>query len=178
MELVKRIKGFFYNLSLNKATKQNLAVQRQMINIEEAKTIGILYNATKPDEIIAISKFVDQLTAEKRKVYVLGYQNTKNKEDPGPKFFNKQALNFFEVPSDEKIDQFQKIKPDILICAFLGENLALEYIAASSPAKFRVGAFKHSKKNNLELTINIGTNQDLDYLLQQIHHFLKVINKK
>lgn len=178
MELVKRIKGFFYGLSLNRAVKNVANVKREMVNISDAKNVGILFNASKPNEVVTVTQFADQLRETNREVYLLGFQNKKDKEDPGPRFFNKESVNFFEVPSDTKIDGFQKNNLDILICAFKEECLPLEYIAATSKAKFRVGAFSQSKTNFYELMINTGSNQELKYLLQQVFHFLKVINKK
>lgn len=178
MQLVKQIKGFFYNLALNKAIKGVENVQRQMINIDHAKNIGILFNATKPEEVLTISKFVDQLKTQERNVHILGYQNLGSKNEAGERFFNNETVSFFGIPKDEKIVEFQKLNLDILICAFKDECLPLEYVAATSKARFRVGAFNQSKTNYYELMINTGSDNNLPYLLQQVHHFLKVINKK
>ena len=62
------------------------------------------------------------------------------------------------------------------IGAFVDECLPLEYLAATSRARFRVGSFNDSKTSYYELMINNQKNKDLKYLLQQINHFLKVIN--
>lgn len=178
MNLVKRIKTFFYNLSLRRAIKNIAGTKREMINIEAAKNIGILYNASKVNDVLSISKFEEQLKAQCKTVFKLGYQNQGGKEDPGVGIVNKNNINLFGIASDPKVDRFQSKKTDILICAFNDECLPLEYIAATSKAKFRVGAFNQSKTNYYELMINTGANQDLSYLLQQVLHFLKVINKK
>jgi hypothetical protein len=58
----------------------------------------------------------------------------------------------------------------------IDESLPLEYIVATSDAKFRVGAFSDAKTNYYELMINTQKNQSIKYLLDQINHFLKVIN--
>lgn len=152
-------------------------VKREMININAAKRVGVLYNATRASEIITVTQFAEKLKAEGKEIYIFGYQNDKNKEDIGLKLFNKNSVNFFGVPNDARIDGFQKIDLDILICAFKEECLPLEYIAATSKAKFRVGAFNKNKTNFFELMINTGENKDLLFLLQQTLHFLKVINK-
>ena len=164
-------------MSLNKALKNAVKIQRKMINIDKAKSVGIIFNATKIEDVMVVSQFSDKLRANGQEVYILGFQNIKSKEEPGPKTFNKNSVNWFGVPNDIKIDEFINIRKDILICAFKEECLPLEYIAASSKAKFRVGAFSQSKTNFYELMINIKPEQKLLYLLQQTLHFLKVINK-
>ena len=174
---MKKIKDFFYRLSLNKALKNATKIQREMINIDKAKSIGILFNATKHEDVRVVFKFSDKLRANGKQVYILGFQNIKSKEESGPKTFNRNSVNWYGVPSDAKIDGFVKIPKDILICAFKEECLPLEYIAARSKAKFRVGAFSQLKTNFYELMINIKPEQKLIYLLQQTLHFLKVINK-
>jgi len=75
-----------------------------------------------------------------------------------------------------KINDFHAKNFDILICAFIEDCLPLEYIAATSNARFRVGAFSKAKTNYFELMINTQKNENLEYLLDQINHFLKVIN--
>ena len=97
------------------------------------------------------------------------------KEETDARIFNRNQVSAFNIPSDTKVSDFQNIKLDILICAYKEGCLPGEYIAATSKAKFRVGAFNQSKTNYYELMINTGTNEELKYLLQQVLYFLKVI---
>ncbi|MGB1315800.1 MAG: DUF6913 domain-containing protein [Chitinophagales bacterium] len=177
MSFLEKIKSFFYNFSLNKKVKSTANIQREMINIQDAKNIGVLYNASNPKDVMVVSQFAEKLKQEGKQVFVLGFHNVKSKEDLGEKIFEKSSVNFFGIPATPKIDGFQKIKLDILICAFKDECLPLEYIAATSKATFRVGAFSKNKINFYELMVNIDAKENLHYLLQQILHFLKVINK-
>ena len=176
MILIQKIKNFFFNKALANTISATPAVTREMVNLKTAKHIGILYKATLTDEMI-ISQFAEKLKAEGKEVHILGFKDEKNKEDIGLKVFTKNSVNWLGVPNDARIDGFQKINLDILICAFKDECLPLEYIAATSKAKFRVGAFSQGKTNYYELMINVGDKSQLLYLLQQIFHFLKAINK-
>ena len=174
---MKKIKDFFYRLSLNKALKNATKIQREMINIDKAKSVGIIYNATQQEEVMVVSGFSDKLRLNGQQVFVLGFQDQKSKEEPGDKTFNRNTVNWYGVPNNPKVDQFLNTPKDILICAFKEECLPLEYIAASSKAKFRVGAFSETKTNFYELMINVKSDKKLLYMLQQTLHFLKVINK-
>lgn len=177
MKLLKKIKYFFYTKALTKTLSSAPAVTREMVNLKTAKHIGILYKATLADEIMSISQFAEKLKAEGKEVHILGYKDEKNKEDMGLKIFNRNSVNWYGVPNDARIDGFQKLNLDILICAFKDECLPLEYIAATSKTKFRVGAYSQGKTNYYELMVNVGDKSQLLYLLQQIFHFLKAINK-
>jgi ABC-type uncharacterized transport system substrate-binding protein len=177
VNLIQKIKEYFYNSSLKSALKSNAGVQREMININSAKRIGIIFNATKKNDIITVTQFADKLRNEGKEVYTLGYQDRKLKEEAVARLFDRNSIDWFGIPNDTKVDSFQKLNLDILICAFEEECLPLEYIVATSKARFRVGAFSKAKTNYYELMINIKKDQQLLYLLKQIKHFLKVINK-
>lgn len=178
MNFFNKIKNYFYQKSIEKTAAILANVSREMINLSEAQSIGILLDATKANDVITVTQFSDKLKAMGKEVSILAYTNTNDKENTDPKFFNNTNINWTNIPFGEKINQFQTKKFDILISALTVENLALEYLAATSKAKFRVGLFSKNKTNFYELMINTKKNQQLDYLLQQIFHFLNVINKK
>ncbi len=177
MRLVKKVKFYFYNSFLKKDLKANQNVLREMINIDSAKRIGVLFNATKTNDVITVTQFADHLRTEAKEVFILGFQDRKLKVEQDARLFDRNSINWFGIPRDTKVDDFQKINIDILICAFEEECLPLEYIVATSKARCRVGAFSKAKTNYYELMINIKKDQQLVYLLKQIKHFLKVINK-
>lgn len=177
MTVVKKIKSLLYNYSLTSKLKSIPISPRAMVSIQEAKQIGILYNATKPDDVMVISQFAEKIKTEGKVIHILGFKDEKSKEDDSPRVFNKNSVNWYGVPNDDKIDVFQKLDLDILISAFTEECLPLEYISATSKAKCRVGTYHSRKTKDYELMINIGNKNQLPYLIQQILHFLKEIKK-
>jgi len=175
--ILKNIKNVFYNSALKNAVKSSKNIKREMLNIDTAKHVGIIFNATKTNDVITVTRFADSLRKENKEVFILGYQDRKLKEETDNRLFDNKNVNWYGIPNDGKIDLFQSLNIDILICAFEEECLPLEYIAATSKAKFRVGAFSKAKTNYYELMINIKEKKDLSLLLNQTLHFLKVINK-
>lgn len=176
MGLLQKILHYFYKRRLELDAKKYSGKAKEMININQAKSVGILFNASKPDDLITITQYSEMLRAQGIQVHLLAYQNNKEKDQKDSRFFNKLQVNMFSIPSGGNIEAFQNLELDILICAFLEESLALEYIAATTNARFRVGAFSAAKTNYFELMINTKQNQSLKYLLKQIDHFLKAIN--
>lgn len=177
MNIIQKVRFYFYQRALKKATKKSANIMREMVNINNAQHIGVLYNATNPKDIATIAQWVAQWQKEGKKVSTLGYINNKSKDGVADNFFDKNNINWYEVPFGEKIEKFQAQAFDILISTIKEESLPLEYLVASSKAKFRVGAFSQAKTNYYELMINVKQHNELPYLLKQIVHFLKVINK-
>lgn len=177
MGLIQNIKKFFYGFALKREVESKKNIDRQMINIDRAKSIGILFDSTNAENSIIVTQFAQTLSKNGKKVHMLGYQDSKSKTPLGEHFFDQNELNWYQKPSGIKVESFRNLKLDILICAFIGSCHPLEYIAATSQAKFRVGAFSKSNTECFELMINIKDKLDLKYLLQQVSHFLKVINR-
>ena len=177
MSIVYKIKAFFYDSAIKSVIKKSKNCPREMKNFDSVKTIGIIFNATKTNDVITVTEFADNLRRENKEVTILGFQDRKLKEETDSRLFDKSKVNWYGIPSDEKVVTFNQLSLDVLICAFEEECLPLEYVAATSKAKFRVGAFGKTKTNYYELMINIKEKQQLNYLLKQMLHFLKVINK-
>jgi hypothetical protein len=178
MWLVDKIKLLFYKKALAKEIEQNKDAERNILNIKDAKSIGILYNATNVQDVALINEFEDNLMNMGIEVMTMGYENKKPDKKSSDKLniINRNDLNWFDKPVGEKVLEFKKNKFDILICAIENDCLPLEYIAGVSHATYRIGKFSESNVNHYELMINVTNNQTLPYLLKQINHFLNVIN--
>lgn len=176
MAWLENIRQYLYFKKLRFDAKKLATTEREMMNLNNAARIGILFNASSADDIMTVTRYAETLSKLGKKVSILAYQNNKDKENSDARFINKLDINWFYIPNSPKIDDFHTKNCDILICAFIKECLPLEYIAATSKARFRVGAFSQAKTNYFELMINTQKNQSLKYLLEQINHFLKVIN--
>lgn len=176
MSWLSKFKRFLYRKKLRFDAKAVANAERKMLNIKDARKIGIMFNATRAEDIVSITTFAEKLKQNGKQINILGYQQTKKKERIDPRFINKLDLNWFYIPHSHKISDFHKREFDILICASVNECLPLEYIAATSNAKFRVGAFSDETSTYFELMINTNQNQSLNYLLSQIDHFLNIIN--
>ena len=176
MKWFKNIKRFLYLKKLRFDVESLPKTPREMINIGQAKRIGILFDASHAEDIITVTKYAESLSQKNKEVSILSFQNNSEKENSDPRFFDQLNVNWFNIPSHEKIDNFHRKNLDILIGAFVNECLPLEYVAATSNARCRVGAFNDSKSNYFELMINTKKDDSLRYLLQQIDHFLHAIN--
>ncbi|MCB9227074.1 MAG: hypothetical protein H6578_07920 [Chitinophagales bacterium] len=175
MGLIASIKSYFYNSTLNKHAKYLKNYGRKVINLNNAKNIGLLYNASNSDNVVAVTKFIELFKNNDVKITSLAYLNEKIKEDSRPNYFNKNDINWYEIPFGEKINNFQKEKYDILICATVQECLPLEYLSATSKASYRVGSYQKDKTEIYDFMINVNQQTDLNYFFKQVYNYLKNI---
>ena len=94
--------------------------KKEVCNLENAKSVGILYEATNEDQIQQIQPFVSYFFDLRKEVKALGYVNAKKLSYcHTPKlqydFFYLKDLNWYKKPQNYIIDNFIKKEYDILI---------------------------------------------------------------
>jgi len=126
--------------------KQIGAKKRKMhsCNLREAKSIGVLFDATHPFSFEIVKDLVRDLSTTAKEVMVLGYVDSKQMIDhylyrKGFEFFTRNHLNWFNKPQSEAVNEF--IKKDILLNLSLEQNYPVRYIFSLSNAKFKAGRF-------------------------------------
>jgi hypothetical protein len=138
---------------------KNLMRDTKVCNINEAKTIGIIYNATNSVSFEIIRDFTRILMQKKIEVSVLGYVDSKKLIDhylyrKGFDFFTKNNLNCYNRPKSDTVDDFMNKPYDILINLSLEEYYPIQYVLALSPSTFKVGKY-FEEPNYMDLMIDI-----------------------
>lgn len=167
---------YFFNRALAEAI--GAAKQKHtVINLQDAKTIGILYDSTNPDNDIIITRFAEQLKHDGKTVEVMGFINDKKVDHKADILvMNPHHISWYMKPTDEKPLAFAAKNFDLLLCCFTEEVLPLEYIAAVSKARWRVGVYDDKKTALYDMMVNLNDKTGLNYLLQQMTNFLNKIN--
>jgi hypothetical protein len=115
-------------------------------NVNEAKSIGILFNATHQVSFEIVKALVKDLSTKKNKIDVLGFVDSKQLIDhylyrKGFDFFTQSQLNWYYKPVVENVQKFIENPYDILIDLSLDDPFPIHYIIACSRAKFKVGRY-------------------------------------
>ena len=174
MNILDRIRNRLYKSVLRQ--RGSTRPPRAITNLNDAKTVGIIYDSSDPDHDITITKFAEMLRNKGKKFDIIAYIDDKKIDHKGDiALFNPKAVNWYGIPLDERVTTFCNKPFDLLISAVLGESKPLEYIAYLSKAKYRVGPFDEKKTYCYDLMIEMGTKTNLDYLLQQMVSFLDKI---
>jgi hypothetical protein len=175
MKLWDDFRNYFYKKSLSKKL-QEAKTERVMTNLDDARSIGIIYDSSNPDNDIILTKFAENLRKQQKTVDLIGLVNdTKTDHMADVLIFNQEKLNWMKIPKDEKVDQFTAKKFDLLIASFIEPNLTLEYVASVSKAKWKVGAYAADKTHLYDLMINLSGKNQLPYFLEQTTHFLNQV---
>ena len=110
--------------------------------MEEAKTIGIVFDATDKEDFELVKKYVLYLKEMKKKVKAIGFFN--QKESP-PMAFSKLEYDFFSlkdlswnnIPNSVYVKNFIADEYDILLDLNLNDLFPLRYISSLSKARFK-----------------------------------------
>jgi len=165
---------FQRELKTNKRTKE-------VCNLDNAQSIGILYDATSEDQIKIIKPFVSYFFDLKKDVKALGYVNSKQLSfHHTPKlqydFFYQKDLNWFYKPQNYIIDNFVKKEYDILINLCDSSIIPIKYLVASSIAHFKIGI--HEENYEIyDLMISLKDDKSIEKLMHEINHYINLINK-
>ena len=181
MAFIQDIKNSFGNYFLNQQARSNHR-QKAFVNIEEAKTIGIVFDATDADDFDLVKKYVSYLKDMKKKVKAIGYFNqplmppmtfSKLEYD----FFCSKELNWYNAPSSIYVKNFMEDEFDILLDLNISDCFPLRYVSTLSKARFKVG--KTTSKNNsiFDLMLETGDTNTLKFYLRNIDTYLFMINK-
>jgi len=151
-------------------------------NLSDAKSIGLIYNATNAESFEIVKKFFDDLKEHVDGVWVLGYIDKKNFNDPevrphGFTFYNKKDVNWYNKPIGETAYRFIEKPFDILIDLDFDNMLAVKYVVVKSAAGFKVG--RHEKVMpdfyDLSLTLDNDHKNSMSYFIEQVEVYLNMI---
>ncbi|MGF1584132.1 MAG: hypothetical protein ACFCUM_02335 [Bacteroidales bacterium] len=156
--------------------------KKQFINLADAGTIGIIFHQTDDKSFMAVQDFLKSLASEGKQIAAVGYIESRKIPDfytlrKGFNFFCIDDLNWFFQPEPAFINDFIEREFDILINLSIENRFPVEYIYALSKAKFKTGKFRNGS-THADLAIDIKDNRDVNYLIQHINHYLRMINKK
>ena len=154
--------------------------EKEVCNINDAKSIGILYDATLEEDVNRIKPFVDYFFNLRKDVKALGYVNAKQLSfHHTPRlqydFFYQKDLNWYYKPQNYIIDNFIKKEYDILINLCDSTCIPVKYLVASSIAHFKIG--KHEEGYEIyDLMINLKKDNTIEKLMYEIKHYINLIN--
>jgi len=112
------------------------------MNLDRAKTIGILFDATDPGVQEQVLEYTDQLRRTGKKVSLLGAIDSKLEDGSLPfPSFSLKMLDWALRPHGRAVEQFLEEPFDLLVHLNTQAKNSLDYIAAQANAHLKVGPF-------------------------------------
>jgi len=138
MGIIDRIKDRLYLKSL--PTKPGRATAKAVRNIDEARTLGLLFDATDVDQRKRILAYAEKLRKQGKQVNVLGFISTADKEATFSfNFFTLREVDWAQRPKGEQVQQWLKREYDVLVCLFPRTSRFTEYLALHARAGLKIG---------------------------------------
>jgi len=165
-----------------KIKTKSLERNKQAFSFDKARTAGILLNAKDVKTFELTQTFIKFIRSKDIETLSFGYVDDEKVISAydyqiGMDHFTKKQLNWYNKPIGLSIEQFISKEFDILIDLTLDEFFPVQYIVGISRAKFKVGRFI-SDNSYYDMMIDIEKKNTLEYLIEQITHYLLLINPK
>jgi hypothetical protein len=177
MQFINKIRAAVHNYFL-KRELEGQSVPRQVMNYNTARHIGILFDASIPENIEEVRKYAQRLKVPGKAVEVIGlFRNKKQVGETVIDHFTMADVNWYHVPDPKVADGIIQKPFDLLISLLTEESLPLEYLSAKSKARFRIGRFLPDKQYCYDLMVYEPAGVELNKLIKQVDHLLTEINK-
>ncbi|HRK27958.1 MAG TPA: hypothetical protein PK239_11820 [Chitinophagales bacterium] len=171
------VQQFFFRYYFQNKLKE-YHFMHEVVNLAQAKEIGILFDATNEQNAVWIRRFADELEKQKKRVSLLGFINSSNAtEQTAYPTFSKKQTNWYLQPNHYIPADFMERPFDILIGAYLQPVETLEYMTAFSKARFRVGCYTQQQTPCYDLFIQLKETDQLPDFLKKALHYLQIINQ-
>lgn len=182
MSIIQNIRNLAGNYFLSGEVKE-LRRNKMFVNMQDAKTVGIVFNATDKGDFDLVKKYITYLKEMKKRVKAIGYYDQKSTPESAYSkleydFFCQKDLTWYNAPNSVYVKNFIADQYDILLDLNLEDLFPLRYISSLSKASFKVG--KKSDRNNyiFDLMIETVKGKGLKDFLKNIDTYLFIINKK
>lgn len=177
MRIIKKWQVGLHNYLLQKKLSAH-TVTRRPKGFDESQSIGILFDATDPQERQIVKHYANFLNKKNKNVQLFAFLNADQVQDNFTfKHFSNKELDWVLRPNDQVTADFINTPFDFLINVYQGKNIPLEYISSFSKAQIRVGPYT-DKDNCFDLMIETNEQNDLGYFVKQLEYFLSRMNSQ
>ena len=181
--MIKKIKEIFFEKRLQLFLKQQ-SRQKAFLNFDEVRTVGIVFEATVPEQFDIIKKYVIALKQKGKRVHGIGFYDNKlipdnvyySKTDFD--LFNAKEINSLGEPVNPYIKTFISEVRDVLIDINFNQKFVLRHIVAHSYAKCKIGLNLPENNSVHDMLIAIDKEQGIEKYLEQVEKYLNMIVSK
>ena len=181
MELPSKFKEIFQGYSLNK--KAGPARQRKMQNLSTASQVGIVFYLDSEAMYHIVHGFTRSLQKKGKEVKAIAYVPDKLATVSilpvlSFDFIYKKELNWYDKPGGERVEDFIERPFDLLIDLSHEKAFPLQYIIQRSVARCKIGRNTPENQAIFDLMITSDENQDVRDYIENIVHYLTLIETR
>jgi hypothetical protein len=180
MEIFYRLRLFWAKTLLRTRIKRTFR-NKKFNSLRNAHKIGIVWDGDFVSNFQHITDLYQRLQARGIQVDIVCYYPGKILPDEYTALryltcIKRSDLNFFYIPDKDDINDFISTPYEILIDINFRNQFPLLYISGLSKAEFKIGAGGTIESNILDMTLEIPDKENIEFYLQQVEHYLNMIN--
>jgi len=177
--LARKIARFFLKKKLGFSSRRK---KTEQFNFDAVKSVGIVFSADTPAQVEQIRKYIEALNAKGKQVRAICFYQTKQLPpltnlNSIIDFVLPKEVNFMGIPSASFVNGFIQNEFDLLIDINMHDLFSVEYVSTMSRAFFKVGNYSKNNESIFDVMIKIDKNKNINYFIEQIDTYLKMINK-
>lgn len=177
LENIRRKIGLY---TLNRKVR-TIVRSRRIHNFNTAQKAGIIFSCHNEEDFKVMKDFKTYLEEKNITTSVLGFVNEKKIPDhfllrTGFNFFCQKNLDVYFRPETSFINEFIIDRFNILFDFSITDQFPVYYISLLSPADYKIGRL--TGRNDLDLMIDIKQNTGIQYFVEQVKHYLNLIELK
>jgi hypothetical protein len=163
--------------------QKNVIRNKRLVNLDEAKSICIVYKVNTQYDFNLIKDLTRVLTAEKKNVMALGFVDREDIPNyciaaNAGYYFTRKDLNWYGVPRSDYLKSFIRQEFDILIDLSLDDTFINRYISSLSVSCFKVGLHTDYNQEHLDMMIKMEEKAELDEFILQTLNYLRMFKSK
>ena len=183
---MKLFRNIRLKIAHSRLSRKSAKLKRKVTfrNLNSIKSIGIVWDASKPEDFPVLAKFYQKMQEKNTSVTILGYFPGAVLPDQYTALryltcIKKPELDFFFIPKSKDAEIFIQKPFDILIDINFDGVFPLLYIYTLSNASLKVGIpFSDPETSPFDLMIDIKKPVSVDKYLDQVLHYLNIINSE
>ncbi|GAA3517563.1 hypothetical protein GCM10022393_34590 [Aquimarina addita] len=139
------------------------------------KSLAVLIDASQSVNILSVVKLANALGVKSDHLKIMGYKDDEKEiaDDKDAAYFNFKSFGVNGVVKSSSLNEFINKDYDVLINFYSESKLGLDYVAAASEAKFKVGFAEIDNRIN-DLVIGLAQD-DINLFISELKKYLKIL---
>ncbi len=182
MKAIRNLKEGIWFWFLKRAHSK-LRRNKKLLGYGQARSFGIIYDATSEKNYRQITLLVKDLQQDQRKVKTLGYVTQKKMpEHCFPKltfeFCNAKSFSWNQQPVAQNVKDFISTNYDVLVDLTPSNFHHVKYLCAISQARMKTGRFADKYVDVYDLMLQVDDSSTIEETIGHVLYYLKMINNE
>ncbi len=142
--------------------------------ISNLNTLAVLIDASQSVNILSLVKLANELGVKSDKLKVMGYKEEKDiEDDKDAAYYNDKSFAVNGSIKSKSLQDFINKDYDVLISFYPEDKMELNYVAAASKSKLKVGFAEVDNRIN-DLIIGSAVN-NTNLFIKELKKYLKIL---